>query len=92
MLKTANGQLAAAWADASKHRSPNAGWPEAALAGALGLRFGGPRNYEDGVVELPWMGDGREQMTRGDIAFGLKLYDRALWIMLALLVVLAVIL
>jgi adenosylcobinamide-phosphate synthase len=34
--------LFTAWADASKHRSPNAGWPEAAMAGALGLRFGAP--------------------------------------------------
>jgi adenosylcobinamide-phosphate synthase len=84
--------LASAWADASKHRSPNAGWPEAAMAGALGLRFGGPRNYEDGMVALPWMGDGREHMTRNDIGVGLKLYDNALWIMLALLVALAVIL
>jgi adenosylcobinamide-phosphate synthase len=84
--------LNAAWADASKHRSPNAGWPEAAMAGALGLRFGGPRNYEDGKVELPWMGDGREHMTRADIASGLKIYDRALWIMLGLLAVMAVLL
>jgi adenosylcobinamide-phosphate synthase len=79
----------AVWADASKHRSPNAGWPEAALAGALGLRFGGPRLYDDGMVELPWMGNGREHMTRADIATGLALYDKALWIMLALLLVLA---
>ncbi len=81
-----------AWADAGKHRSPNAGWPEAAMAGALGLRFGGPRNYDDGMVKLPWMGDGREQMTRADIANGLALYDRALWIMLGSLVALAMIL
>jgi adenosylcobinamide-phosphate synthase len=84
--------LFTAWADAGKHRSPNAGWPEAAMAGALGLRFGGPRNYEDGLIDLPWMGDGREHMTRADITSGLKIYDRALWIMLGLLVVLAVLL
>lgn len=84
--------LNAAWADAGKHRSPNAGWPEAAMAGALGLRFGGPRNYDDGMIALPWMGDGREHMTRSDIASGLKIYDRALWVMLALLVGLAVLL
>jgi adenosylcobinamide-phosphate synthase len=82
--------LKTAWADASKHRSPNAGWPEAAMAGALGLRFGGPRNYDEGVVALPWMGDGREYMTRADISNGLKIYDRALWIMLAVLAALAV--
>lgn len=84
--------LDAAWVDASKHRSPNAGWPEAAMAGALGLRFGGPRSYEDGVVDLPWMGNGREQMTRSDIAAGLKIYDSSLWIMFGVLVLLAVIL
>jgi adenosylcobinamide-phosphate synthase len=80
----------AAWRDAGKHRSPNAGWPEAAMAGALGLRFGGPRNYDDGMVDLPWMGDGRERMMRADIQSGLQLYDRALWIMFAVLAVLAV--
>lgn len=79
--------LNAAWTDATKHRSPNAGWPEAAMAGALGLRFGGPRYYEDGMIVLPWMGDGREAMTRADISAGLKIYDRALWIMLGLLAV-----
>jgi hypothetical protein len=36
---------------------------------------------------LPWMGDGREAMTRTDITAGLKIYDRALWIMLGLLAV-----
>jgi adenosylcobinamide-phosphate synthase len=81
--------LRGAWRDAAKHRSPNAGWPEAALASALGLRFGGPRAYDDGAVDLPWMGDGREAMRRADIARGLALYDRSLWIMFAVLAVLA---
>jgi adenosylcobinamide-phosphate synthase len=81
-----------AWRDAGKHRSPNAGWPEAAMAGALGLRFGGPRAYDDGVVDLPWMGDGRETMSRTDIDAGLKLYDRSLWFMFGLLAVLAILL
>jgi adenosylcobinamide-phosphate synthase len=83
---------AAVWRDAHKHRSPNAGWPEAAMAGALGLRFGGPRNYDDGLVDLPWMGDGRDTMNRADIETGLQLYDRALWIMFGLLAVLAILL
>jgi adenosylcobinamide-phosphate synthase len=81
--------LNAAWTDAVKHRSPNAGWPEASMAGALGLRFGGPRGYEDGTVDLPWMGDGREHMNRADLTAGLKLYDTALLIMLALLIAMA---
>ena len=82
--------LQSAWEDAGKHKSPNAGWPEAAMAGALGLKFGGPRNYEDGVVDLPWMGQGRETMSRNDITEGLKLYDRMLWVMFGVLALLAI--
>jgi adenosylcobinamide-phosphate synthase len=84
--------LRCAWRDAGKHRSPNAGWPEAAMAGALGLKFGGPRHYEDGLVDLAWMGEGRKQMSRTDIKAGLKIFDRSLWLMLALLIALAVVL
>ncbi len=86
----AQNALISAWNDASKHRSPNAGWPEAAMAGALGLKFGGPRAYEDGVVDLPWMGRGREFLTRNDIAAGLSLYDKTLWIMFAVVALLAI--
>lgn len=81
-----------AWRDAAQHRSPNAGWPEAAMAGALGLRFGGPRFYENEYVDLAWMGDGRETLTRSDITDGVKLFDAALWIMFVLLVLLAALL
>ncbi|TAL76873.1 MAG: cobalamin biosynthesis protein CobD, partial [Beijerinckiaceae bacterium] len=45
--------------DARRHRSPNAGWPEAAMAGALGLKLAGPRLYAEGMVEDAFMGDGR---------------------------------
>ena len=89
-IQAGENALRAVWRDAGKHRSPNAGWPEAAMAGALGLQFGGPRHYEGELVDLPCMGDGREQLSRGDIHAGLKLYDRSLWIMLALLVGLAI--
>jgi adenosylcobinamide-phosphate synthase len=65
------------WRDSGKHQSPNAGWPEAAMAGALGLRFGGPRQYDGKTVDLPFMGDGRDVEPK-DIARGLELYDRAL--------------
>ena len=44
--------------DGRKHRSPNAGWPEGAMAGALGLALAGPRRYAEGVVADPWVGDG----------------------------------
>jgi adenosylcobinamide-phosphate synthase len=80
--------LTAMLRDAKGHQSPNAGWPESAMAGALGLRFGGPRAYEGEILELAWMGDGRENLTRDDIADGLRLYDRSLTILLLGLIVL----
>jgi adenosylcobinamide-phosphate synthase len=85
----AHNALQSAWADAGKHKSPNAGWPEAAMAGALGLKFGGPRAYQEGMVDLPWMGDGRSEMSRADLTSGLKLYDRSLWVMFAVVECLA---
>jgi adenosylcobinamide-phosphate synthase len=63
--------------DAVHHRSPNAGWPEAAMAGALGLRLAGPRVYGDVRVEDRWMGDGRAAATADDIDRALALYRTA---------------
>ncbi|GLH79361.1 cobalamin biosynthesis protein CobD [Bradyrhizobium sp. SSBR45G] len=60
--------------DASKHHSPNAGWPEAAMAGALGLRLAGPRVYDGETVADAWMGDGRAALTADDIRRALRLY------------------
>jgi adenosylcobinamide-phosphate synthase len=60
--------------DAGKHTSPNAGWPEAAFAGALGLALAGPRTYGAEIVDGAWMGDGRVEATADDIARGLRLY------------------
>ncbi len=60
--------------DASAHRSPNAGWPEAALAGALGLSIGGPRVYGTERAEVAYMGRGRAAVTAEDIRRGLRLY------------------
>ncbi len=78
--------------DAPKHGSPNAGWPEAAMAAALDLKFGGPRAYQGDRVDLPWMGEGRERMTRHDIKRGLKLYSRAMWLLFLGMVALGIIL
>lgn len=71
------GALRAVWRDARRHHSPNAGWPEAAMAGALGLRIGGPRQYAESFVDDPWMGDGRPAATPDDIGRALRLYRRA---------------
>jgi adenosylcobinamide-phosphate synthase len=60
--------------DASRHRSPNAGWPEAAMGGALGLKLGGPRVYGDTLVDDAFMGDGRREATAADIETALRIY------------------
>jgi len=65
------------WRDARLHRSPNAGWPEAAMAGALGLRLAGPRVYAGIVVDDHWMGDGRAEATATDIDRALVIYRTA---------------
>jgi adenosylcobinamide-phosphate synthase len=62
----------ALWRDASRHRSPNAGWPEAAMAGALGLRLAGPRRYAGELVDDAWMGDGRAGAAPTDIRRALR--------------------
>lgn len=67
--------------DAPKHGSPNAGWPEAAMAAALGVRFGGPRSYDGDMVDLPYMGEGGDAITRDDIRRGLGVLSRAMWLL-----------
>jgi adenosylcobinamide-phosphate synthase len=67
----------ALWRDAARHRSVNAGWPEAAMAGSLGLRLAGPRRYGGQVVEDAWMGDGTPLATQADIRRALGLLLRA---------------
>ncbi|ACB94041.1 adenosylcobinamide-phosphate synthase CbiB [Beijerinckia indica] len=63
--------------DARGHPSPNAGWPEAAMAGALGRRLGGPRAYAGTIIEDKWIGDGMAPMTQTDLGRALTLYRLA---------------
>jgi adenosylcobinamide-phosphate synthase len=86
----AGGSFQQAWKaarrDAPKHRSPNAGWPEAAMAGALGVALGGPRRYGNEIVDGALMGNGRRQASAADIRAALKLYQAACvaqWLLLA---------
>ena len=71
------GAVRAVLRDAGRHRSPNAGWPEAAMAGALGLRLAGPRTYGQVRVEDAWMGDGRADVCPADLDRALALYRTA---------------
>lgn len=64
--------------DARYHRSPNAGWPEAAMAGALDVRLSGPRTYGHDLSDEPWLNGNRPDPSGADIAIGLKLYRRAM--------------
>jgi adenosylcobinamide-phosphate synthase len=61
------------WRDATKHRSPNAGWPESAMAGALGIALAGPRHYGDHSVDDPFLNAEGRQATPDDIDRALKL-------------------
>jgi adenosylcobinamide-phosphate synthase len=86
---------AAAWRavrrDARRHKSPNAGWPEAALAGALGFAIAGPRRYHGVLVADPWMNDGgRWQLSAADIRAGLALYWRACVLLAAVVLAIAI--
>ncbi|MBB5047329.1 adenosylcobinamide-phosphate synthase [Rhodopseudomonas rhenobacensis] len=78
--------------DAPKHRSPNAGWPEAAMAGALGVALAGPRRYAEGLVEDPFLNaEARHDATPHDIGRALRLmaaacgFEAVLYAALALL-------
>lgn len=59
--------------DAGRHASPNAGWPEAAMAGALNLRLAGPIRYDGVLSEKPWIGDGRALASSADIRHAMRI-------------------
>ena len=77
------------WRDAKKHRSPNAGWPEAGFAAALNVRLSGPRNYEGTLSDDEWLHEEGEDPSSKDIFLGLKLYNRLLnWVTLLSIILL----
>jgi adenosylcobinamide-phosphate synthase len=64
--------------DARRHRSPNAGWPESAMAGALGVRLSGPRRYAERTAPEPWLNETAPDPASDDVRKGLDLYVRAM--------------
>lgn len=83
------GQFTRAWAviraDAGKHRSPNAGWPEGALAGSLNIRLSGPRQYGTHTADEPWLNGAAPDPVADDLARGLALYRRGMVLLAAIL-------
>jgi adenosylcobinamide-phosphate synthase len=86
---SASGAWQAMRRDASRHASPNAGYPEAAMAGALGLSLAGPRVYDGTPTDGAWMGDGRREAKVADIRAALELYSRADGLLIAIVFLLA---
>ena len=71
--------------DAPGHRSPNAGWPESAVASALGIRLSGPRLYDGVASSDPWLNEAGRDPDPQDITAALQLYSRLLWVVSLLL-------
>ena len=88
LIATAAGRgFAVMWRDAPKHASPNAGWPEAAMAGALDVRLGGPTRYDGVLHARPQFGTGRMPQA-ADLEGALRIFKRScalLWLLLALM-------
>lgn len=73
------------WRDAGKHASPNAGWPEAAMAGALRVRLGGTVRYDGEAARRPDFGDWAPPRTH-DLRRGLRVYGLACALLMLLLI------
>ncbi len=87
---SAGGAWEAMTRDAAKHVSPNAGYPEAAMAGALGLSLVGPHSYQGVETDAAWLGDGRREAKAADVQAALAVYGRADGLLIAIVFALAV--
>jgi adenosylcobinamide-phosphate synthase len=64
--------------EAKRHKSPNAGWPEAAMARAINVALAGPRSYDGKLQQLPWVNEtGRQTITADDIDAAVRILWRA---------------
>ncbi|MGG7565098.1 adenosylcobinamide-phosphate synthase CbiB [Rhodovulum sp. DZ06] len=95
LFAAVSGRFGGAWRamlrDAPRHRSPNAGWPEAAMAAGLGVRLSGPRVYGDRVAEEPWLNAGAPDPDGAAMWAGLDMYLKAMGLMAAALLGLALV-
>ena len=75
-------------ADAHHHRSPNAGWPEAAMAGVLGIAISGPRSYNGTMTTLPWVnGASRKPLSPMDIEAAVRVLWQSWYVAIAILAI-----
>jgi adenosylcobinamide-phosphate synthase len=88
IVMAGGGGLRVMYRDAPRHASPNAGWPEAAMAGALQVELGGAATYEGVMHERPLFGAGRRP-DAGDLRRSLRIYLGACALLWALALVLA---
>lgn len=72
------------WRDRHQHKSPNCAWSEAAVAGALGIRLGGPNSYFNALVDKPWIGEERRDIALEDISHAIDIMYVASGLTLAL--------
>jgi adenosylcobinamide-phosphate synthase len=77
--------------DARRHRSPNAGWPETAMAGALRIRLAGPRRYAEGVVDDPYLNAAGRDAVPADIRRALRMLTAACGIQCGIYAMLALV-
>lgn len=91
MSGTPNTALQTIRRDAGNHRSPNAGWPESAMAAALGVRLSGPRSYHDKQTNDPWLyAEGRD-VEGSDVTRALAVFKRSMFCLAGLLAIVALI-
>ena len=70
--------------NSAHHASPNSGWPEAALAGLLNCRFGGPHTYFGEYIDKPYIGNHERQLTTNDMHKALSVNMKTELLMIAL--------
>ena len=73
------------WRNGRRHASPNSGYPEAALAGILNCRFGGPHYYFGQLFDKPYIGDNDRTLTTEDMRIAVRV-NRTAEILMILLV------
>ena len=91
-LRSAKNSVSVVLRDAGLHRSPNAGWPEAAMAGAMDIALGGPRKYAHETVSQAFIhGSGKRDLSARDIETSLRFFRAACFVLWGLVVAIALV-